>query len=482
MGDGPSAIRRLLPAAYLCLAPLLAGCGTYVTVRHPWVAAKVSPSDLPKIRRIYVTMRRVEEAAPTGFAGKVAGGMLARALGADRDAQVSLAPGALEEAGMLASAAAALSSPWTEVAGAQVRGAALDEFIAEMQPTAVLELAPGFLEAEQSAEERETRDEKGNVTGKYSVFTVRGRFTVAYRLAAWPDGKVLAQGSFARETGGEFQEKQYLRGWLEEQEEALLSGWVSQLAGEVLPYPVARQRKVRTEKDGALKAEWNAGVDSEKAGAWDAARTHYRAALAAAGKKGDRRELEVYLAELDRLAGAPAPRTVVAGQAWFDEPLAVLPFSNGSNNVTAPVQLRAAAVGRLAAMGYRIVPPADIDARLREKGVTSGDQLGSLKPADIAAAAGTRRILSGNVEVFGVVNVGVYYRREVRVRLRMLDAEGNAGWESVGECFREAAPDDASAAFIAGLVGGLVEKAARSYLKGEAEAAVLGGLNTLPSR
>ena len=47
---------------------------------------------------------------------------------------------------------------------------------------------------------------------------------------------------------------------------------------------------------------------------------------------------------------------------------------------------------------------------------------------------------------------------------------------------RDMATDKAGQLFVAGLVGGVVEKATKTYLKEEGEMAVLGGLITLPAR
>jgi len=168
--------------------------------------------------------------------------------------------------------------------------------------------------------------------------------------------------------------------------------------------------------------------------------------------------------------------------AWFNEPVAVLPFSNRTNSVTAPDTLRGMAAGMLRGMGYRTVPLPDIDARLRMKGVTLGDQLVTMSATQLAEAVGARRLVWGGVEEFGVVNVGIYYRRDVRVGFVLRDGNGRELWRCTGEGFREVASDNPGGTFLGGLIGGALERATRSYLKEESEQAVISALLTLPSR
>jgi hypothetical protein len=86
------------------------------------------------------------------------------------------------------------------------------------------------------------------------------------------------------------------------------------------------------------------------------------------------------------------------------------------------------------------------------------------------------------VETFGITNVGIYYRREVKVKFTLRDEAGTALVESEGTCFREVSSDRVGETFVAGLVGKLAEKASGTYLKAESAEAVMGGLAALPEK
>jgi hypothetical protein len=86
------------------------------------------------------------------------------------------------------------------------------------------------------------------------------------------------------------------------------------------------------------------------------------------------------------------------------------------------------------------------------------------------------------VEEFGVVNVGIYYRRDVRVGFLLRGESGRELWRCTGEGFREVASDNPGGTFLGGLIGGALERATRSYLREESEEAVVSALLTLPSR
>jgi hypothetical protein len=136
----------------------------------------------------------------------------------------------------------------------------------------------------------------------------------------------------------------------------------------------------------------------------------------------------------------------------------------------------------LAAGGYKAVELEGLDQRLREAGVTEGAHLASLKPSQAAKAAGAKRLLYGEVEAFGMLNVGLYRRRHVRLKLRLTDERGRELWSSFGEGFREDAvePKDAAVGFGLGVAEKLLERATRSFLEDESKEAVRIALETLP--
>jgi hypothetical protein len=257
---------------------------------------------------------------------------------------------------------------------------------------------------------------------------------------------------------------------------------------QLLPRTVTRFR--RTWKDKDVRADsagcysaWNEGVQAELAGDWPHATNAYQRALAAARTDKDRGALNGYLAELALVFGGN-PGEAGAADGWFDEALAVAPFANDTNNVGAPDVARAMVFNELARRGYQLVPLADVDARLRNIGATQGEHV-LVVPADkLAAALGTRRWVKGTVDEFKIINVGVYYRRQARVTIGIADASGRTLWETSGTSVRQSLAQGRGigAQLLGGLAEAWVEKATKTYLKEDTEAAVREAMAYFPSR
>jgi len=461
---------------------LLSGCGTFVRVQHPWVVSRVGAPDLPGLGNLYVVVNRFEPPTPSGFAGSAAGALLARALGSNDDSAINRPLNPREEAGMLRALSTGLARPWIELAGWSVGNGTTTRFLGEIQPAMVLEIKPGLLEARQNRVEVGERDNAGRETGKRTVFRLWARFEVSYKLKEWPSGREVASGKFNREAAAEAPEQVRLSDWLGSQG-AIRENWIRDLYRDLVPMPFERTRRVMdSKKSSAGYSEWNAGVASEKSGDWAGARLHYSAAFGGLTKKNEKQELQTYISELDRLAPYPQALAVRPLPGLWAEPVAILPFANDSNNIPAPEELRKATAARLVMMGYRVVPLENTDLGLRARGVTLGEHLRALKPGEIAPAAGANRLIGGKVEVFSVINVGIYYKREVRVRLWMLESNGLPICESVGTGFMEVSSDKPAETFLSGLFGGLGEKMTGTYLKEEGNTAVLGALGVLPAR
>jgi len=85
---------------------------------------------------------------------------------------------------------------------------------------------------------------------------------------------------------------------------------------------------------------------------------------------------------------------------WFSPRLAVLPFSDETTSVDAPIVLRKLAHRMLKDSGYSTIPLEEVDEILRGKGFSQGGQLKAAKPDQLAQWLKADRLLFGDVELF----------------------------------------------------------------------------------
>ncbi|MEK7766512.1 MAG: GNA1162 family protein, partial [bacterium] len=368
-------------------------------------------------------------------------------------------------------------------------------YLDALRPTAVLHLKPTALETVQEELEERSYDRASGSSGVTRSYRLRARFGVAYRLESWPERVPLAARELEDRTEAFAAEPQRLRPWARRQE-GLRRRWIGAVRADLLPVAIWPTRLIQKGPSPALKAGrsaardgrwdaaraawteeegrtgdwralWNLGVACEHAGDWAGARGYYERAVAASPEGDDRETLGGYLAEVGRaFTGAPTAAATEPGR-WFEEPVAVLPFSNDTNNVAAPDRARDLAAAELRRKGYAVFPPADTARKVRDAGVTQGEHLKAVSPAAVAAAAGARRLLTGAVLSFKELNVGLYNLHVVTASFRLLDETGRVLWEGPGVGFREivTAPRDAGKMFLLGLVETAVHKVTRTYLE-----------------
>lgn len=116
--------------------------------------------------------------------------------------------------------------------------------------------------------------------------------------------------------------------------------------------------------------------------------------------------------------------------------IAVLPFSNQTNNIEAPALLQILARQGLERGGYAVVPAAEVEAKLKDIGITDGGQLPSKKPEELAAALGASALFYGEVRDFSYVTLGVYQKRSVVLAGSILEADGTPEWRHVSTARR----------------------------------------------
>ncbi len=480
--------KRLAPRLLACFA-LLGGCAPQIAVRHPLAPARLRAEDVPKLARIALVMEPDSAGAAKASASvntSALGQLLGAALTKDDNAsaETHLTPSGLEQT--LVVAAGQLGSPFSRIAAFAVAGPSTNAFLESVGPTSVLTLTPSVVRTTQEQQVQESKDRQGNIIRTVSYQLV-ARWQVGWRLASWPEGTMLASGAEAGGAGEVSGEPLALAEWLEGHV-ADLGGWADGLRPQILPRTAMYWRRMWKEKDvradgSGCYAAWNAGALAESEGRWEDAKGHYRRALAAARRPADRNLVSAYLASLDRISES-RPAAAAAEEAWFAEPIAIAPFANETTNVRSSDSVRDQVREELLRMGYRVPPFTETDPKFRSVGVSQGGHLHAVSAKRIAAALGMNRWITGTINEFKVINVGVYYRRQARVTLGLTDASGRTVWEQAGVSVRQvlAKPRDAGKMFVAGLVGSLVEKATGTFLKEDALAAVRETVPYLPAR
>ena len=158
------------------------------------------------------------------------------------------------------------------------------------------------------------------------------------------------------------------------------------------------------------------------------------------------------LVVLGACAGPDSFLVSPALQAVPDGRIALLPFENYSNDVSAPDLLRGEVSKRFALRGYAPLAAAETDEKLRAMGITDGGQLPAFKPADIGKALDVDLLCYGSLEDFTFQNLGFVVRKSVRLHLKIVSAgTGETLFEAVGKgrdikVFLSA--DEAKAAFV----------------------------------
>jgi hypothetical protein len=189
---------------------------------------------------------------------------------------------------------------------------------------------------------------------------------------------------------------------------------------------------------------------------------------------------------LGLLTGCAASKVYIAGDYAFAGKVAVLPMSNGSNDLDAPVFLRNLLQSGLAARGFEVLPLPQIDSQLKTQGFTDGGQLRATTPQKIGEWTGADSLFYSTIENFDYINVGFYTQRRVKILCRLVSAKtGERLWETERESSTRAVATnrrDAETLFAVQMAVKAVEKAAHQPLQPESRKAVLQLLSTLPRR
>jgi len=113
--------------------------------------------------------------------------------------------------------------------------------------------------------------------------------------------------------------------------------------------------------------------------------------------------------------------------------VAVLPFSNETNDVEGPEIVRKILIELLPARGYSPIDKEKVDQILLEDlGISEGGQLTALSPEELGKALKVDGLFYGNLITFVDLPLGFTRRRTVKANLKLYDANtGELLWEDV---------------------------------------------------
>jgi hypothetical protein len=195
----------------------------------------------------------------------------------------------------------------------------------------------------------------------------------------------------------------------------------------------------------------------------------------------------LFLILMGMLVGCiPAPQPDLSNPV---RTVAILPFSNMSNNVDAPAKVREVLEQSLTAKFYRVIPLQEVDQALEDGlGITLGEQLDDVDFKDIAAQIKADAFVFGDITHFDTTISGVLNTNRVSAKLRMIQvgtqtelwythfgakskfSTGGVGsLMSLGDAITDSGDEEIqwitvqseqqNGSLLEGLVGGLVQKA-----------------------
>jgi hypothetical protein len=166
--------------------------------------------------------------------------------------------------------------------------------------------------------------------------------------------------------------------------------------------------------------------------------------------------------------------------------IALLPFENYSNDVSAPALIRDEVSKRFASRGYSVLSTDGTDEKLRGIGITDGGQLSPLTPAEIGKTVDAELLCYGTIEDFTFQNLGFVVRKVVKIRLKIVSAaSGETLFEASGrgrdvKVFLN--KEDATGAFVVYTAQKMVQNMLRHPLRAESETALNAVFRGLPRR
>ena len=99
----------------------------------------------------------------------------------------------------------------------------------------------------------------------------------------------------------------------------------------------------------------------------------------------------------------------------------ILPFSNLSNNVDAPKNVRTLLAEQLKAKFYKVVPIDEVDQALADEfGITLGEQIREIELRQIAAKIEADAYVYGDISYYDSLTAGIINTNRVAAKLQMI--------------------------------------------------------------
>jgi len=327
-----------------------------------------------------------------------------------------------------------------------ISGDSADPFLARLHPTSILrvEIDPPALSDTVVQKEFQEKIKDKKVTVKRPEHQVSGNMRVRLQLTRASDGAELRRYDTRLEKFQSFNDDG--KDKKAERRQTLAQDLFTQVSDKplaaVLPVDVvSRQRRLfdisgdsvtaracRDAEQGRWseaaqiwknrlaqnprqwKMAWNLGVYAESQRDLEAARRYYRQseelAVAHEKRKPSMSWENVYADLQDPLIARPMEADPNA--AWFNQRIAVLPFTDMTNSVDGPINVRRLTQQALLSKGYaQTLPLSEVDDRLREHGFTQGGQLKAATPAEIARWLNADLLVYGDLEKFDEFTLGI---------------------------------------------------------------------------
>lgn len=402
-----------------------------------------------------------------------------------------------------------------------------DPYLRSLEPSGIMVVDFRSLRIKRTKTEKETKrkNKKGEmVTRKARYWKFEALMGLKVELVSEPGGEVLAEfpvfvkltDQVTRRPKTEVTRAQ----WYKRSQKKLLARAAAKAAGKLGKIPSVRlQRALHKDKKdpvskAALKAafrdDWeraselwveryaadktrwrdvvNLAVAAEVRHEFAEAERLYKKAREAAGPDPEAKKVgwDKTLGELRQALDAVGTRSR-ASVAWFEAPLAVLPFSDATASVDGPMVLRELVQETLKESGYNTLPLDEVDTALRLQGYSQGGQLKGVRARKIAGWLEARRLIFGHVAHFEEITLGIYGRRRVAGRLRLYDhGKGKYTWSGDRPAVNEGPIARSGGEALGRLAGqlarGMFERIAGKPLGRECAQFARQNLETLPLR